>query len=64
MERIRDSCYGNVPLPLQAMLGMALCHTEVSACAICHHKSLPQGGFHRWACHPGGKFLSLICASR
>lgn len=24
MERISDSCYGDVPLPLQAMLGMAL----------------------------------------
>lgn len=64
MERISDSCYGDVPLPLQAMLGMALYHTEVSACAFCHHTSLPQCGFHKWASHPSGKFLSFICASQ
>lgn len=37
MERISDSCYGDVPLPLRAILGMALCHGNGSVT----QKSLP-----------------------
>lgn len=67
MERRSDSGNGITLLLLQAVLGMPLCHTEVSACAVCHHRSLLHGSFHVqtvWASHPNGKFLSLIGASR
>ena len=46
MERTSDCGNGITPLLLQAVLGMALCHTEVSACAICCHRALLQGSFH------------------
>lgn len=37
----------NVSLPLLSVLRMALyvCHTELPAGVICHHRSLPQGSF-------------------